>query len=465
MASSDYNKYKNIEVTDDGGSNPTISPSRVYALRIVSGSNSTTGTGDIEIDDSNVDGKEDIAIYNSDGSSVETYYWERFDTTNGVYLAHVVTSSLTRDNTVRFRTYFGSGSTDESSAVESVFDAANGLGARYALDETSGATIDSTSNNNDSTSTTGTTYNVDSELNGGRQGDGSDDTIRIPDGTGLKPTDKLSVLGIANMDTYGKGALAFKQAPSSGGEDYVLDFETGTDKGFRWIGRDSSNNILFDIKYDDSNWDATVPHVYAAVYDSNNSLARGWIDKTIVGEDTSAGTAGLRQDGGDLALFERVGPGDFLDGILDEIRVYSAEVISDDFVRAFTDMTPQGGQVLFSQQAATDNVTTNSTTGTFDAAIENLDNSLNATVDTVTQHRQNGIVDLDGTVVSGAHVLMHNITQGITFGHTTTDSNGYYEFNSATPGDLASGDKIMLAVYYEDPNDGDDFGQVKVTVV
>lgn len=434
MPADSYSFSKSLEVTSTGfnsNSRSNVSATEVYAVKIVSGSNSTTGTGDIEIDDSNVSSKNDIAITDSNDNTLD-YYWEDFDTANGEYLAWVKISTLTRDDTVGLKVFFGNGSTDEAATEATVFDGAANLTSRYSLSESSGTTLDSTSNNNDSTSTTGTVFNKSQEFNGGRGFDGTDDVIEVGSHTD-------------DFETAGSLVALYESTSSSWGSGDNVYIVGTNDPGFTTFNirdRKSSGEDNFTAQVSDGSSTTSNADVSHTGYTEGNtqmiagvfedSSGTGTLECHVYGpdggENTGSDTVGYNNSAGtDFRMGAQESNSKNNNCDLDEVRTYNVK-IADARMDALWDMAPSAGQVLFSQQAAQsttsttiDTANTASAVSTSQTSTELVNNTDTATVasatsSTITSSETNTVTD----TVTTASAISSTITTSETADYVDT---------------------------------------------
>ncbi len=173
MAITDFDIYKPIEVTSASGE-PTIS--RALCFKITSGDPSTTGTGEVVLDWSNISSQADIGVYDENNNLLD-YYFESFDATAKTAVIWVYRDWM-RDGSVQAKIAYGSGPSDQSVVASMVFDKESNLQAGYLLNESSGDALDVTSNNNDGT-VYGATQGQDGIVGGAYSLDGNDDNINL----------------------------------------------------------------------------------------------------------------------------------------------------------------------------------------------------------------------------------------------------------------------------------------------
>src|SRR6056297_888275 len=106
MGITDFEKYKKLDVRSVSGT-PTIS--KAVPLKITSGDDSTTGTGEIVLDWTNIASEADIGIYDENDNLLD-YYFESFDTTSGSEAAIIwVYRAWDQDGTTQLQIAYGDG--------------------------------------------------------------------------------------------------------------------------------------------------------------------------------------------------------------------------------------------------------------------------------------------------------------------------------------------------------------------
>ena len=178
MSIYDFEKSKLIEVTSASGE-PTIS--RALCFKITGGDDSTTGTGEVVLDWSNISSQADIGVYDENDNLLD-YYFESFDATNETAVIWVY-KDWVRDGSVQAKIAYGNGPSDQSVAASTVFDKESNLQAGYLFNESSGDLLDVTSNNNDGT-VYGATQGESGIVGGAYSLDGQDDYISLPNSLG-----------------------------------------------------------------------------------------------------------------------------------------------------------------------------------------------------------------------------------------------------------------------------------------
>ena len=351
MPITDYNRKKQLDVDSVSGT-PTVG--KAQPIILTDGNDSTTGNGDIVIDFTNVNDAQDIAVYDQNGNLLD-YEIEDLDTTaeTGVLWCY---NSWVRDGTTQAQVAYGSNSANEDRSVAGTGSNpwSNGQNAQaiYHLNESSGSTIDSTSNNNDSSSTTGTVYDASSQFNGGREGDGADDVIEFQE-TGDFISGSLTMVAWINLQgfTDRQNFVSFAEASGDTTERVKFGYDDNTDSG----GTEALGFHMFDGSWTD---------IFGSTSISTNTFYHmtGTFDGSSTMEyfedATSQGTASISSVNPKTLNLLAGNLGDnapdfWTDGVLDAVRVYTDEK-SSDWVQADYDASPKAGQVFFSQQAAED---------------------------------------------------------------------------------------------------------------
>ena len=345
MAIGDFNKKKQLDVESVTGT-PTIS--RTVCLKITSGDDSTTGTGDIVLDWTNIASKSDIGVYD-ENDNLLNYYFESFDATAKTAVIWVY-RAWDRDGTTQLQVAYGDGPSDQSVAASDVFDNETDLKAGYLFNESSGDLLDVTSNNNDGT-VYGAARKAPGIVGGAYSFDGSDDFVD----TGFAFTGTVSF------------SLWF----------YWDLFESSTTRDF--IGNRKSNpyyNRAFGISNGEYR---LICYDYSAgikgiTTNLSNSVApssgQTWIHVVGVIEDNGDGTANftIYENGAEVAstiddlyqtdaysfyigAYNMEGSANkFFNGDIDNFYIHNALITSDE-ISAIYDAT-KSSPTFFSQQAA-----------------------------------------------------------------------------------------------------------------
>ncbi len=169
-----YNRTKSLDVRSVSGT-PIIN--KAIPIFLTDGDDSTTGTGTIVLDWTNISDKSDIAVYDENKNLLD-YYFEEFDTTNKTAVIWVYRDWV-RDGSTQAQIAYGNGPSDRSVTKETVFDKETNLVGGWLLNEDSGNALDVTSNNNDGT-VHGATQGATGQVDGAYDFDGSDDYVNAP---------------------------------------------------------------------------------------------------------------------------------------------------------------------------------------------------------------------------------------------------------------------------------------------
>ena len=269
MAISDYNKHKDLAVTSVSGQ-PTVA--LAIPLRITGGDESTTGAGKIVLDWTDISSKSDIGIYD-ENDNLLNYWWEEFDASNQHALAWVYRSWV-RDGTVQLRVAYGSGPSDRSASVTTVFSKETSAYLRYLFYEGSGDSVQDVTGNNGTEGVYNKTW-IDGILG---------PAIRID----LDPLLDLGNIG------YSGGTIAIKTwvRPESDSSDNVIAATVGS------ITTESSpTGHYFFYDYDLSSYNVRSYHGDMGIYSNvgGGSPTSGVWDRVYsVYEDNGDGTADFK---------------------------------------------------------------------------------------------------------------------------------------------------------------------------
>lgn len=353
MPIGDYKKNKPLDVQSVSGT-PTVS--KAQPLILVDGDDSTTGTGDIVIDFANISDAQDIAVYDQNDNLLD-YEIEELDTNNNTAVLWAY-HSWVRDGTTQAKIAYGdnSANTDRQNVTGTWNNAGQNAEAVYHWDELSGQTIDSTNNDVDSTSTTGTQFDVSGDLNGARRADGSDDEVEFGDGSGNLPSNIPSGSEARTLvnyfewenDTGSQFTHLFNWGSSdtNNGWGHIIEQNNSDLILFRFGG--SSDQVLTSISQ------GTKYHTVATFDGTDTST--GYVDGVLENQDNSASGVDTKSSGFLMRAFGALDDdglfnSKYFNGVLDDTRIYSDEK-SDAWQQADYDATPKAGQVFFSQQAA-----------------------------------------------------------------------------------------------------------------
>lgn len=266
--------------------------------------------------------------------------------------------SRTRDGTVQDIIAYGNNSanTDRQNVTGTWSNTGQNTEIVQHLNETNYPTdtaLDSTSNNNDG-SVTGAT-SVSGDFDGAASFDGSDDNIDLGDISSIKGINGLAVAFWANLDDFNGDYTAIGHgSPGNDGVWFMWFDQSAFNSG-------NNNSISFILKEDISAGDSGRVEANANVISANtwHQVGLAW---------TSGESPRVYVDGNDESAYQEVANGmdtdstalkiggeddNFFPGDLDAVRIYSEDK-NDDWWQAEYDSSPEGGQVLFEQQAAQD---------------------------------------------------------------------------------------------------------------
>jgi len=324
----DYNRYKGLNVTSASG---TPSIDKAQPVYLTCGDDSTTGTGDIVINCSNVDGVEDIAFYDTNGDLLN-YEVESFNLDTGGEAVAWVYNTWTRDGDVGGYIGFGDGPSDR----QDITGTWSGTNALFVVHDPSKA---DESTGSASPTITGSVSSTTGQFDGAALFDGTEGYTDLNRDYDLNPitivawhqttTTDFSPI----VDTYDGSQGAFRLYKEDGGAGDDMAFQVGsgasnridTDTSIsdgvmrRFVGRWQNQNI--DLWYDDS------------------QVASGTTDPTPP-DNPSDYWIGRRNDGAIQA-----------DGTIDEVRLYS-DYKPANWLNADFDASGKAGKVFFDQNAA-----------------------------------------------------------------------------------------------------------------
>lgn len=415
MAIADFNKVKKLDVESETDE-PTIS--HAVPIKITSGDDSTTGTGEIVLDWTNISSESDIAVYDENDNLLD-YWIESFDASDETATIHVYRDWV-QDGSTQCQVAYGDGPSDQSVSASTVFDKEDtnsDLVSGWALNEDSGDALDLTSNDNDGT-VNGTNRSVSGIVNGAYEfeksnGDNIDTGIEVPLEGSLSGWFKYD----GNIDSYHDYYFGNRKNTTS---DWTISLKAEDDEDLKAQLRDDSDDthIAVSGQADVGNWEFIV-------MTWSGSHIRLYRDGELAGEETGDWTVNdtsrVLQLAG--ATYNYTTDSRAYHGKQDDIRIYK-KVLSSDEISAKYDASKSSPD-FFSQQAA-------------ESKLIEL----------------TGTVDVDGTDTESVDVYAWNKTTGEFAGHTTTDSNGDYTLSEAGVSD----DVILVAV---DDQNSDNFGDEK----
>jgi glucose/arabinose dehydrogenase len=199
------------------------------------------------------------------------------------------------------------------------FDFTAGLVAHYRLDEGAGLTAgDSSGANNPATLNGGATW-TSGHVGGAIALDGSTGYLRASHAVSLGPN-RLTLAAWANADTWAGGNRRIMQKGTADNQ-YRFTAEGGVLK-FHLFG--VTNGTVFTALPSEDVW-----HHVAATYDG--ASVRIYVDGALAAQQAASGNIGFTAD----ALYvgtkrATASPGDFFDGVMDDVRVYNRALPSDE---------------------------------------------------------------------------------------------------------------------------------------
>ena len=334
MAITDFNTYKPIEVTSASGT-PTIS--RALCFKITSGDDTTTGTGEIVLDWTNISSQADIGVYDENDNLLD-YYFESFDATNETAVIWVYRDWV-RDGSIQAKIAYGNGPSDQSVNSSIVFDKESNLKAGYLFNEDSGDATDVTSNNYDAT-VSGAAQGQTGIVDGAYSYDGSDDKVNTGEKDNLGVSNSVFCILLwvyfnntneswfcGNYDgSDAGGALTFSRVASSriGLYDGIDDQDPGS-------GTDVSTGewvLVGFVRTSSTNYDFYINGAYAASISTSQS---------VFSDSTTNMAFGDGWDGSFI-----------LDGLIDHSLFYDTD-ITETIISSIYDATKSSPD-LFSQQ-------------------------------------------------------------------------------------------------------------------
>jgi len=307
MPIADYNNRKPLDVTYKSGTPQVV---LVQPIRIRDGNQGKTGTGDIEIDFSNVSSEADIGIYAYDDSLMD-YCFEHFDASAGEALVWVY-GIFARDGTEHVQVAYGNGPGDNSKSASTVFDNDANLFLQYYAGN--GATDLQGTND-------GTVYGPDSIsalVDGGWDfEEANGDIVDMPNDLAIfDGSTDFTIMGWINAESfYGDGPIIFW---SSAGE--------------RWIKLQFGEKQDIDVIHLRGNlggsWEDWLvgPALYTgmwyhivATYDPTDGMEL-WVNAVSEATSTNTGTWGSADQ--DSGLATQGGGAEEFDGMMDDFRIY-----------------------------------------------------------------------------------------------------------------------------------------------
>jgi len=458
--STETSEAKDVIFNGDGTKMFVVDNANTRVLEYSVGSttgDSKTGNGDIAIDFSNVSSAEDIAVYDQNGNLLD-YEIESLDTANETATLWTY-NSWVRDGSTQAQLAYGNNSanTDRQNAAATWANNSQNAELVYHLNESSGSAIDSTANSYDSSNTLGTTFDVSSEFNGGREFDGTDDRIEvenvIPDNTITPDTNDLTVVTwfstTTASDPEGAGSILDIVSHSTGSA-FLLDYND--DDSLRLINT-GGDNLSGSTSLSDGNM-----HLVVLSSDVSQNTLELYADNSLEDSSTSYSYGSFTDNDFYLASFFNPGNKSFnnhLQGRIDALRIFT-ENKPDAWRRAEFDSSPSGGQVFFSQQAAESagttalatQATSYSYTTSTDSAVKGTGFGAQATTysyaaQSTSVKKLTGTLTVEGAGTAGAAVDVYDTANNRFVERTTTDANGDWEVN-------ASGGDYEIGYFFDD---------------
>lgn len=363
ITSSNWTYPKPVEVN----SNATAPGKAKVQPVILDGSLAEDNTGNkigydtAKIDTSTTSTKrESIVITESDGSTTKKYHIENpedLGTTTDV-IVWVYDSNWQTDDSVQLKIFFGGGDgTDYSKAGTGANPWNQGQSAVIVnlFNESSGSLIDHSGNGYDSNSTTGTTFDVDSQFNGGRFFDGSDDQIVVNGNTDFWGMSALTLVGWVNPSTSNSSQtdIINSMAGPNGSNAFFLKWSDHL--GFDISTTNTSNRVQ------SSNLSTGNDYLFYGDYDG--STQRISVDD---GSFSTASVSGNIQDasGNDYSYGTNSGLSQYYEGDIDAWRVYT-ESKGQSWRDAEYEASPKGGPIFFKAQAGGGATTVTATKASF----------------------------------------------------------------------------------------------------
>ncbi len=280
----------------------------------------------ISITDSDISAKsqadgDDILFTTSDGTTQISHEIEKYVTATGELIVWAKAPSLTSSADTVFYMYYGNSGAANQEDAENVWD--SDFLAVYHLGGNSWASsqpkaLDSTINSNDGTDTD--TTDTPGLVGSGRDFDGTDDSIRIPNGASLKGQTKFTIELTFNPDVLNNQLQILWSESTSASTEFVR----------AWVAIDSNNKLRFGVRDDDSQplnvlrsvtaltvgTTYTISAVYDTATDEHYMFLNDSSETTTAALDAldNADPAGIRMGEFTNDLYE-------FDGMMDEVRI------------------------------------------------------------------------------------------------------------------------------------------------
>jgi hypothetical protein len=341
LSISDFNKTKKLEVASVSGT-PTVD--KAQPIYLTSGDDSTTGTGEVVLDWTNINGPSDIALYDQDGNLLY-YEIEELNVSNKTGLIWVY-NSWVRDGTVQAQIAYGDGPTDQQDSGNTW--ASDNLKCGYQFSESPIQANDISSNGNN-----GSVYGAGSAsgmFNGGASFDGTDDVVQTP----INPI----------IDDGPLTFLIYFYAYSLDGSDTLMGYYTNNavslrlenDNSVSWFTYNGNTyGLTNEGSFQLNEWNQVV-----GTWDGVDTY-KLFLNGSKVGEKTNStlqtNGAGV-DDGSDdyhCAIGARRNTGSFewyTDADLDEPRIFDGDCKTKEWILSDYDASSLAGQIFFDQNAA-----------------------------------------------------------------------------------------------------------------
>lgn len=366
----------------------------------------------------------DILFTNASGTKLD-HEITRYVPSTGELIAWVEVSTLDYDDDTEIYVYYGNAAASDQWNIEGTWS--NSYAMVHHFNETSGSVIDSTSNNNDSTSTSVTNQGTaTSKIDGANEFDGSTNTISIDDANSLDLA-SFSFSTWINVDSF----------PGSGQYENIVDkgnayfIELNDDDNFDCGFFDGSYNEYLDASTSLST--GTYYHL-ACAFDATTDSFRMYVNgvETVNETETSQPDVTTAEVSiGDLSGSN----GQYLDAKIDEIHVSNVGRSADWITTEYNNQNNPGvGGFLTS-------ISSEETSGGTGATWEAVEDTAITDVPKSTLYRVRFALSNEGGVSSGA------VSYQLEVAETGTCSSGSY---SAVPTDTSGDWQIAASTHLTD---------------
>jgi hypothetical protein len=340
MSLNNFNKVKELLIPSVTGT-PTIN--KTQPIYLTSGDDSTTGTGIIVLDWSNISGPSDISIYDQNDNLL-AYEIEELDTTNKNGLIWVY-NSWVRDGTVQAKIAYGNGPIDQSMDYGGSNPWLNSQNATGVYHLNGGA---SDSINNNDGNLVGAT-DADGHFSGAQNFDGTDDYIGLGDVSELEvPSSGATIVGWYKPETGAQSSYnsLFMKSNGSTGGGIEYELRTNNDTPLTLVVYLGTTNGGGTTSTSTGMNNGTYYMTIFRYYDTGE--AEVGIDGSI--ESTLNSSGDPLRNNEPVNIGARSNDGLFATGDLDAYRFFH-DVKSDDWLQAEYDASKKGGRVFFSQKS------------------------------------------------------------------------------------------------------------------